>query len=116
MGFFKILSLIIGIFSLFLNLAKCTDNVLNGGSNNGSKIGTSESDVTSRFLNFGRKTNGNGRYWHENLDDVDRMLKSKTDILSRLLKMHIDRLRNETNQVDLKIVYDIYTYIISFFL
>lgn len=103
MGFFKVLSLIIGVLSLFLNLAKCTDNVLNGGSNNNSEIGTDESNVTSRFLNFGRKANGNGRYWYENLDDTDRILKSKTDILSRLLKMHIDRLRNETNQVDLKI-------------
>ncbi|KAM0734376.1 Sushi, von Willebrand factor type A, EGF and pentraxin domain-containing protein 1 [Formica fusca] len=106
MGFFKVLSLIIGVLSLFLNLAKCTDNVLNGGSNNNSEIGTDESNVTSRFLNFGRKANGNGRYWYENLDDTDRILKSKTDILSRLLKMHIDRLRNETNQVELVFLVD----------
>lgn len=101
MGFFQVFSLTIGIFFLFLNLAKCADSVLDGGSNNDSEIDTGESDVPSRFLNFGRKANGDQRYWYENLDDADRMLKSKTDILSRLLKMHIDRLRNETNQVDL---------------
>lgn len=100
MGFFKILTLIIGVLSLLLNLAKCADNVLNGGQSN-NEIGTD--NVTSTFLNFGRKANGDRRYWYENLNDADRMLKSKTDILSHLLKMHIDRLRNETNQVDPKI-------------
>lgn len=108
MEFFKILSLIIGVVSLFLNLAKCAGDILNEESNNGSvEINTGESDVTSTFLNFDKnKTNEDRRYWYENLDDdADRMLKSKTDILSHLLKMHIDRLRNETNQVDLKIGY-----------
>lgn len=100
MGFFKVLSLIIGVLFLLLNLAKCTDDVLNGGQSN-NEIRTD--NVTSMFLNFGRKANGNRRYWYENLNDTDRMLKSKTDILSHLLRMHIDRLRNETNQVDPKI-------------
>lgn len=102
---FKVLSLTIGVLSLVLNLIKCADNILNEGSNNGSmEINTSgEGDVTSAFLNFDKnKVNGDRRYWYQNLDeDTDRMLKSKTDILSHLLKMHIDRLRNETNQVDL---------------
>lgn len=108
MEFFKILSLIIGVVFLFLNLAKCADDILNEESNNGSvEINTGESDVTSTLQNFDKnKANEDRRYWYENLDDdADRMLKSKTDILSHLLKMHIDRLRNETNQVDLKIGY-----------
>ncbi|EFN68310.1 Sushi, von Willebrand factor type A, EGF and pentraxin domain-containing protein 1 [Camponotus floridanus] len=103
MGFFKILTLIIGVLSLLLNLAKCADDVLNGGQSN-NEIGTD--NVTSTFLNFGRKANGDRRYWYENLNDADRMLKSKTDILSHLLKMHIDRLRNETNQVELVFLVD----------
>lgn len=110
MEFFKVLSLIIGVLPLFLNLAKCTDDVLNGGQSN-NEIGID--NVTSTFLNFGRKANGDRRYCYENPSDVDRMLKSKTDILSHLLRMHIDRLRNETNQVDPK---NIYLYLsLSFF-
>lgn len=95
MGYLKVLLLTLGVLPVIFNLTKCTDD----GRSSGLEIGANETDVTSTFLNFGQKTNGSQRYWYEYLDDADRMLKSKADILSRLLKMHIDRLRKKTDQV-----------------
>jgi len=97
MGFSRVLPLLIGALSLFSNIAERVDDD-DGGSN--LEIGVSDNNVSSTFLNFGQKTNKDQRYWYEHLDDADRMLKSKANILSRLLKMHIDRLRNKTDQVD----------------
>lgn len=91
MGFARVLPLIIGALSLFSNIAERIDDA--GGS-------SSDSNITSTLLNFGQKTNGDQRYWYKHLDDADRTLKSKAEVLSRLLKMHIDRLRNKTDQVD----------------
>ncbi|XP_012216127.2 sushi, von Willebrand factor type A, EGF and pentraxin domain-containing protein 1 isoform X1 [Linepithema humile] len=102
MEYLKVLLLTIRVLSLFLNLTKCAGD----GSPNGLEIGMNETNVTSTFLNFGQKTNGSQRYWYEHLDDADRMLKSKADILSRLLKMHIDRLRKKTDQVELVFLVD----------
>lgn len=95
MGFFgiEVFLLIVGAISL----VPC--RAIDAGGGSGLEIGLNENNVTSTFLNFGQKTNGSQRYWYEHLDDVDRVLKSKADILSRLLKMHIDRLRNKTDQV-----------------
>jgi len=97
MEYLKVLLPLIGVLSLFFNLAKCTDDE----KSNSLEIGVNETSVTSMFLNFGQKTNGSQRYWYE-LDDADRILRSKADILSRLLKMHIERLRRKTDQVDKK--------------
>lgn len=97
MGFARVLPLVIGALSLFSNIAERIDD--DGGSNSDLEIGMSDSNVTSTLLNFGQK-NGDQRYRYEHLDDADRTLKSKADVLSRLLKMHIDRLRNKTDQVD----------------
>jgi len=94
MEYLKVL-LLIGVFSPFLNPAKCTDD----RKSNSLEIGVNETNVTSTFLNFGQKTNGSQHYWYEYLNDADRILKSKAEILSRLLKMHIDRLRKKTDQV-----------------
>lgn len=92
----KVSLLMIGVLSLLSNIAKCSDD----GRLNSLELGVNETDVTSTFLNFGQKTNGSQRYWYEHLEDAERMLRSKADILSRLLKMHIDRLRRKTDQVD----------------
>jgi hypothetical protein len=98
MGFSRVLPLIIGALSLFSNIAERVDDI-DEGSSGDLEIGTSDSDVTT-FLNFSQKTNGDRRYWYENVDDADRTLKSKGDIQSRLLKMNIDQLRNKTDQVN----------------
>lgn len=96
MGFSRVLPLIIGALSLFSNIAERVDDV-DDGSSGDLEIGTNDSDVTT-FLNFSQKTNGDRRYWYENVDD--RMPKSKGDIQSRLLKMNIEQLRNKTDQVN----------------
>lgn len=93
MEFFEVLLLIVGAISV----VSC--RAVDASEGSGLEIGLNENNVTSTFLNFGQKTNGSQRYWYEHLDDADRVLKSKADILSRLLKMHIDRLRNKTDQV-----------------
>lgn len=103
MGFLKVSLLMIGVLFL-LNFAKCADDA-NLKSNASSQLDASE-NATSTLLNFGQKANGDQRYWYQHLDDSDRMLKSKADILSRLLKMHIDRLRNQTDQVELVFLVD----------
>jgi len=97
MGFLKISPLTIGVLSLFLNFV---DNV-DIRSNASLGFDTSE----KAFSNRDQKTNEDQRYWYEHLDDADRTLKSKTDILSRLLKMHIDQLRNQTDHVSRDRVY-----------
>ncbi|XP_018392761.1 PREDICTED: sushi, von Willebrand factor type A, EGF and pentraxin domain-containing protein 1-like [Cyphomyrmex costatus] len=70
------------------------------------KNGSNDNNVSSNFLNFDQKTNESQHYWYKHLNDADRMLKSKTDVLSRLLKMHIDQLRNETDQVEMVFLVD----------
>lgn len=100
MGFLRVLPLIIGVLSLFSNIAERIDD---GESNGSREIGTSDNNVSSMSFpgqNFNQETSRDQRYWYEHLDDADRMLKSKADILSRLFKMHIERLRNQTDQVD----------------
>lgn len=92
MGFLRVLPLIFGVFSLLSIAAERIDRGLNGSL----EIGMNDNNVSSTFLDQDQ------RYWYEHLDDADRMLKYKADILSRLFKMHIDRLRNKTDQVDLK--------------
>ncbi|RLU26420.1 hypothetical protein DMN91_000214 [Ooceraea biroi] len=105
MGLLKVSPLMIAVLSLlFLNFAECADNA-DVRSSASPELDASE-NATSTFLNFGQKANGDQRYWYEHLDDTDRMLKSKADILSRLLKMHIDRLRNQTDQVELVFLVD----------
>jgi len=101
MEFLRVLLLVIGVLSLFSNIAECVDDIDDRGSNGNRKIGTSDNNVSSIFLgqNFNQETNRDQRYWYEYLDDAGRMLKSKTDILSRLFKMQIERLRNKTDQV-----------------
>ncbi|KAL0114992.1 hypothetical protein PUN28_010511 [Cardiocondyla obscurior] len=107
MGFLKDLLLIIGVLFLVLNVAKCVDDV-NETLNGDPEIGISENNVTSIFLNknFNEKTNEEQRYWYEHLDAANKMLKNKADILSRLFKMHIDQLRNKTNQVEMVFLVD----------
>ncbi|KAG5311324.1 SVEP1 protein, partial [Acromyrmex insinuator] len=99
MRFSRILSLLIGVLSLFSNFAECVDD---GDSINNVENGTNDNNVSSTFLNFDQKTNENQR---KHLDDADRML-SKMDVLSRLLKMHIDQLRNKTDQVEMVFLVD----------
>lgn len=99
MGFFvRIVLPMIGVLLLFLPFAKCVD-VVAKGTNSSVETGTNRDNVTLTFLNINRKKNGDQSYRYEHLD-VDKMLKSKTDILSRRLKIDIDRLRNKTDQVD----------------
>ncbi|EFN77937.1 Sushi, von Willebrand factor type A, EGF and pentraxin domain-containing protein 1 [Harpegnathos saltator] len=74
--------------------------------NSSLETGADRGNITSTFLNIDRRKNGDQRYWYEHLDDVDKMLKSKTDILSRRLKIDIDRLRNKTNQIELMFLVD----------
>lgn len=103
MGLLKVCPLAIGVFSLLLNFYKlnCAVDVNVKPNASLEEVDATEKNVTtSAFLNFGQRTIGDQRYWYEHLyDDADRTLKSKADILSRLLKMHIDRLRNQTDQV-----------------
>lgn len=99
MGFSRVLPLLIGALSLFSNIAENVDDD-DGRSSGDMEIDMNDSNVSSTLPNFGQKTNEDQRYWYEHLDDADRMLKSKADILSHLLKVHIDRLRNKTDQVD----------------
>lgn len=101
MGFFiKILLPTIGTLLLFVRFAECKTDVIAERTSSSLEIGANRSNVTSTFFNIDRKKNGDQDYSYEHLDDVDTMLKSKTDILSRRLKIDIDRLRNKTDQVD----------------
>ncbi|XP_032687514.1 sushi, von Willebrand factor type A, EGF and pentraxin domain-containing protein 1-like isoform X2 [Odontomachus brunneus] len=107
MGFFiKILLPTIGTLLLFVRFTKCETDVVAEGTSGSLKIGANRSNVTSTFYNIDRKKNGDQGYWYEHLDDVDTMLKSKTDILSRRLKIDIDRLRNKTDQIELVFLVD----------
>ncbi|XP_011871381.1 PREDICTED: sushi, von Willebrand factor type A, EGF and pentraxin domain-containing protein 1-like [Vollenhovia emeryi] len=107
MGFSRVLPLIIGVLSLSWDITGRPDDV-DGGSSDSLEIGMSDSNVSSTLpgQHFNQTTNGDQRYWYEHLDDADRMLKGKTDILSRLLKMHIDQLRNKTEQVEMVFLVD----------
>lgn len=92
MGFSaKVLS--IGVLLLLADRAKIRAD---GGTEDGTEIGAVDRD-DGTFPDHGLKTNGEQRY--ERPDDADGMLKNKADILSRLLKIHIDRLRDKTDQV-----------------
>ncbi|XP_071636943.1 sushi, von Willebrand factor type A, EGF and pentraxin domain-containing protein 1 [Temnothorax longispinosus] len=106
MGFSRVLPLIVGVLSLFSIIAERVDDV-DGESNGDLDIGISDNNVSSIFLGRNsNQTNGDQRYWYEHLDDADRMLKRKADILSRLFKMHIDQLRNKTEQVEMVFLVD----------
>lgn len=100
MRFSRILPLVIGVLSLLWTVAEHIDDI-DEGTNDNLELDNDMNDnnVSSTFLdrNFTQKTNEDQRYWYS--DDADR--KSKADILSRLFKIHIDRLRNKTDQVDL---------------
>lgn len=97
MGFSRVLPLAIGVLSLSFTVAERIDR----GSNGSLEIDNDMNDdnVSSTFLdrNFIQKTDEDQRY----PEDADKTLKSKADILSHLFKMHIDRLRDKTDQVDL---------------
>lgn len=95
----KISSLMIAVILVFLNFAECTDEIYLRLSDNW-KINVNENNITSTYLNFGQRINGNRRYLYEHANDTEEILKNKTNLLSRLLKMHIDQLRNKTDQVD----------------
>lgn len=99
MGFFmKILLPTIGALLLIVRFARCTDMIAKG-TGSSLEIGPNRDNVTSTFFDIDRKKCGD-QYWYEHLDHIDKMLKTKTDILSRRLKIDIDRLRNKTDQVD----------------
>lgn len=54
-------------------------------------------DTASLIVNFKEKRHAN--QLNESLENVQRTFQNKANTLSRLLKIHIDRLRNETDQV-----------------
>ncbi|KAG7203366.1 hypothetical protein KM043_013441 [Ampulex compressa] len=71
------------------------------------EIGIEEGDnATTSFLNFGQNADENQRYWYEHFEDIEKTLRNKADVLSRFLKFHIDRIRNQTDQVDLVFLVD----------
>ncbi|XP_012529984.1 sushi, von Willebrand factor type A, EGF and pentraxin domain-containing protein 1 isoform X2 [Monomorium pharaonis] len=100
--------MMIGALSLFSNVAvERVGDVVDEGSTswNDLEIDTSnDSDAT--LLNSSRKANGDRHYWYNHLDDAGKTLKSKADVLARLLKMHIDQLRNKTDQVEMVFLVD----------
>ncbi|XP_026669674.1 sushi, von Willebrand factor type A, EGF and pentraxin domain-containing protein 1-like [Ceratina calcarata] len=58
------------------------------------------------FFNFEEKRSVNQHESNTTLDSFQKTLKKKTETMSHLLKGHIDRLRNETEQVELVFLVD----------
>lgn len=55
---------------------------------------------TEEFLNFGQnRSEWNQRYRIRYLENPERVLQSKVNVLARLLKIHVDHLRDKTEQV-----------------
>ncbi|CAK9810357.1 Sushi, von Willebrand factor type A, EGF and pentraxin domain-containing protein 1, partial [Anthophora quadrimaculata] len=63
-------------------------------------------ETASSLLSFEDKRSANRHNLNASLQNVDRTFKKKAATLSRLLKIHIDYLRNDTDQVELVFLVD----------
>ncbi|KAK2576675.1 hypothetical protein KPH14_005336 [Odynerus spinipes] len=63
-----------------------------------------EIDLTTR--NYGKEESNKDQYLYQYLETANKVLRRKADLLSHLLKIHIDRLRNETDEVELVFLVD----------
>ncbi|XP_076181652.1 sushi, von Willebrand factor type A, EGF and pentraxin domain-containing protein 1 isoform X2 [Ptiloglossa arizonensis] len=70
-------------------------------------VETIEEDTSAPFLfNFGERRSTNRREPIRSFEDAKKMFKNKADTLSRLFKIHIDRLKSQTEQVELVFLVD----------
>ncbi|XP_015174373.1 PREDICTED: sushi, von Willebrand factor type A, EGF and pentraxin domain-containing protein 1-like isoform X2 [Polistes dominula] len=70
---------------------------------------TDEIDLTTTTTttwNYAKEDYNNNQYLHNNLKNDSKMIRRKADLLPHLLKIHIDNLRNETNEVELVFLVD----------
>lgn len=58
-----------------------------------------ENETVSLLLNFKDKRSTNQHTLNASLETIEKTFRKKADILSHLLKTHVDHLRNETDQV-----------------
>ncbi|XP_076634348.1 sushi, von Willebrand factor type A, EGF and pentraxin domain-containing protein 1 [Colletes latitarsis] len=73
----------------------------------GLNIEPNEENTTAPFfLNFGEKRNTNWRELTASFGTAKKMFKNKADTLSRIFKIHIDRLKSQTDQVELIFLVD----------
>ncbi|XP_017761718.1 PREDICTED: sushi, von Willebrand factor type A, EGF and pentraxin domain-containing protein 1-like [Eufriesea mexicana] len=65
-----------------------------------------ENETVSLLPNFKDKRSTNQNTVNASLENIEKTFRKKADILSRLLKTHIDHLRNETDKVELVFLVD----------
>nr|XP_034194420.1 sushi, von Willebrand factor type A, EGF and pentraxin domain-containing protein 1-like [Osmia lignaria] len=63
-------------------------------------------NTASLIINFKEKRHVNQHEFNESLENVQRTFQNKANALSHLLKIHIDHLRNETDQIELVFLVD----------
>ncbi|KZC10086.1 Sushi, von Willebrand factor type A, EGF and pentraxin domain-containing protein 1 [Dufourea novaeangliae] len=92
--------ILIGLLSsMFVSIASFdTTNLIDKGP----PLGVPEENKAKPwYFNYSEKRNGNLSF-----ENAEKAFKNKADILSRLFKIHIDRLKNQTDQVELVFLVD----------
>nr|XP_050859532.1 sushi, von Willebrand factor type A, EGF and pentraxin domain-containing protein 1-like isoform X2 [Vespula vulgaris] len=103
MSYWRIFLLINGASFLFAKYS----NISEFRSSDTFKIRTTDDiDLISTTWNHGKEKNNNNQYLHHSFESNNKMIRRKADLLSHLLKIHIDRLRNETDEVELVFLVD----------
>ncbi|XP_047361548.1 sushi, von Willebrand factor type A, EGF and pentraxin domain-containing protein 1-like isoform X4 [Vespa velutina] len=103
MSHWRILLLINGVSFLFAKYS----NISEFRSSNTFKIQTADGiDLISTIWNHGKEHNNKNQYLDKNFESSNKMIRRKADLLSHLLKIHINRLRNETDEVELVFLVD----------
>lgn len=96
MSHWRILLLINGASFLFAKYS----NISEFRSSDTFKIRTAdEIDLISTIWNHRKEDNNKNQYSDKSYESSNKMIRRKADLLSHLLKIHIDRLRNETDEV-----------------
>ena len=106
MKIFSLLTLVIGAFLVIFISAELFDEIT-GASGESiesyEEISSTKNKVKNEsvtFLNFGKdRSEWRKKYRLQYLENPERVLQSKVNVLARLLKIHVDHLRDKTEQV-----------------
>ena len=102
----SLLTLVIGAFLVIFISAELFDEIT-GASGESiesyEEISSTKNKVKNEsvtFLNFGKdRSEWRKKYRLQYLENPERVLQSKVNVLARLLKIHVDHLRDKTEQV-----------------
>ncbi|XP_053975953.1 sushi, von Willebrand factor type A, EGF and pentraxin domain-containing protein 1-like [Hylaeus volcanicus] len=97
--------IVVGLLSRFFIFVSSLNNV--APFDVGLNVEMTDGNTTTPFsFNFGEKRSADWRELSASLENAKRLFKNKADTLSRLFKIHIDRLKSQTDQVELVFLVD----------